>query len=102
MVSPACCRVTMSPKCIRRRHTYGAQYDSENCTRRREKRAANLRSSTQTLPCSKPVIVGDGSLFPVRVGRRKRREFLGPRFLWTPCGATSAPAVVAGHHLLSY
>jgi hypothetical protein len=47
----------------------GAQYDSENCTRRREKRAANLSASMQTLPCSKPVIVGDGSLFPVCVGR---------------------------------
>src|ERR1700674_3245255 len=29
----------MSPKCIRRRHTYGAQYDSGNCTGRREKRS---------------------------------------------------------------
>ena len=32
----------------RKRHTYGAQYGSENCTGRGEQRAANLGTSTQT------------------------------------------------------
>ena len=51
MVSPACSRVTMSPNSIGRRPTYGAQHDSENCTGRGEKRAANLSTSTQTWRC---------------------------------------------------
>ena len=41
----------MSPNSIGRRHTYGAEYDSENCTGRGEKRAANFSTSTQTWRC---------------------------------------------------
>jgi hypothetical protein len=46
MAGPACSGVMVSSSCIRRRHTYGAQYDSEYCTGGGEKRAADFNAST--------------------------------------------------------
>jgi hypothetical protein len=50
-------------------HAYGAQNDSENCTGRGEKRAANLGTSTQTWPCGNRLGARDHAIFAVRVGR---------------------------------
>jgi hypothetical protein len=89
VVSAACSRVTMSPICIGWRPTYGAEHDSENCTRCGEKRAANLSASTQTWRCCKRLglnsamqigqragILGSPSLFrrprPERLRRQNR------------------------------
>ena len=69
MVSPACSRVTMSPNYIGWRPTYGAQYDSENCTRCGEKRAANLSTSTPTWRCCNRPGARDHVFFPWCVGR---------------------------------
>ena len=92
----------MSPNFIGRRHTYGAQYDSENCTGRGEKRAANLSTSTQTWRCCNRPGARDHVFFPLCVGRRKRRQLLGPRLLWKPRGHAAAAGLVAGEYLLPY
>jgi hypothetical protein len=50
-------------------HAYGAQNDSENCTGRGEKRAANFSTSTPTWHCCNRLGARDHVFFPVRVGR---------------------------------
>ena len=102
MVSPARSKVTMSPNSIGRRHTYGAGYDSENCTGRGERRAADVSASTQTWRCRKRPGDRDHVFFPLCVGRRKRHQLLGPRLLWKPRGHAAAAGLVAGEYLLPY
>jgi len=69
IVSPARSEVTMSPNYIGCRPTYGAQHDSENCTRCDEKRGANLSTSRPTWRCCNRPGARDGVFFPWCVGR---------------------------------
>jgi hypothetical protein len=69
IVSPACSGATMWTNYIGCRPTYGAQDDSENCTRCDEKRGADLSTSTPTWRCCNRPGARDGVFFPWCVGR---------------------------------